>query len=103
MESELSGLLAVAEALQVKGLSNVRNKYERGQISSLNSSDDGGVPMESTEEELVPSTSPDTSALDPLELSCKPAGSPKPPRKRKRTSEVITFFCLLVNFCLKIV
>jgi hypothetical protein len=28
LETELDGLLAAAETLQVKGLSNVRNKYE---------------------------------------------------------------------------
>jgi hypothetical protein len=32
LESELDGLLAAAETLQVKGLSNVRNKYEKGDI-----------------------------------------------------------------------
>ncbi|KAJ9598250.1 hypothetical protein L9F63_011071, partial [Diploptera punctata] len=32
LETELDGLLAAAETLQVKGLSNVRNKYEKGDI-----------------------------------------------------------------------
>ncbi|KDR16421.1 uncharacterized protein LOC110832614 [Zootermopsis nevadensis] len=32
LEAELEGLLAAAETLQVKGLSNVRNKYEKGDI-----------------------------------------------------------------------
>ncbi|GLG98502.1 hypothetical protein R5R35_011416 [Gryllus longicercus] len=32
LETELDGLLATAETLQVKGLSNVRNKYEKGDI-----------------------------------------------------------------------
>ncbi|XP_054262727.1 zinc finger and BTB domain-containing protein 43-like [Macrosteles quadrilineatus] len=31
-EADLGGLLLAAETLQVKGLSNVRNKYEKGQI-----------------------------------------------------------------------
>ncbi|XP_015599344.1 kelch-like protein 4 [Cephus cinctus] len=33
-EAQLEDLLAAAETLQVKGLSNVRNKYEKGEIQS---------------------------------------------------------------------
>uniref|UniRef100_A0A1B6MU69 HMG box domain-containing protein n=1 Tax=Graphocephala atropunctata TaxID=36148 RepID=A0A1B6MU69_9HEMI len=34
-EGDLGGLLVAAETLQVKGLSNVRNKYEKGQIPGV--------------------------------------------------------------------
>ncbi|KAG8283662.1 hypothetical protein J6590_011028 [Homalodisca vitripennis] len=34
-ECDLGGLLLAAETLQVKGLANVRNKYEKGQISGV--------------------------------------------------------------------
>lgn len=47
-ESDLSGLLLAAETLQVKGLSNVRNKYEKGQIQGI----------DSYEERVQPKTSP---------------------------------------------
>lgn len=39
-ESDLSGLLLAAETLQVKGLSNVRNKYEKGQIQGIDTYDE---------------------------------------------------------------
>ncbi|XP_048511222.1 zinc finger protein 131-like isoform X2 [Athalia rosae] len=38
-EAQLDDLLAAAETLQVKGLSNVRNKYEKGKIQSQNNID----------------------------------------------------------------
>lgn len=38
LETELEKLLSVAENLQVKGLSNVRDKYERGEIRNASKS-----------------------------------------------------------------
>ena len=37
LENELADLLAVAETLQIKGLCNVRNKYEKGDIQCAES------------------------------------------------------------------
>lgn len=38
LETELNDVLAVAESLQVKGLSSVRNKYEKGDIQNSSES-----------------------------------------------------------------
>ena len=74
----------------MKGLSNVRNKYEKGSIQELNYEDVGG-PSEPIEEEFVSPSSVDKAVLDPLEIPRKAAHTPKPPRKRKRHTEVIRF------------
>ncbi|XP_034250048.1 longitudinals lacking protein, isoforms A/B/D/L-like isoform X2 [Thrips palmi] len=75
LESELNDILAVAETLQIKGLSTVRNKHEKTQTA------------ESIETSNVQdSFPPEVVAMDPLELTNQNE-SIKPPRKRKRPSE----------------
>lgn len=76
LESELNDILAVAETLQIKGLSSVRNKHEKNQIPES----DGNLHVE----EHFP---PEVVAENPLELT-NLTDAQKPPRKRKRPSEV---------------
>ncbi|XP_067000729.2 uncharacterized protein [Anabrus simplex] len=59
LETELDGLLVTAEALQVKGLSNVRNKYEKGDIQGAEQQQQ---PMQVEQQDVDDST---TTALSP--------------------------------------
>lgn len=75
----MDGILAVAEALQVKGLGNVRSNSDRDQRNEFLTGD---------EMELVSEQYNENSASDPLQIPSPSSVSLKPPRKRKRISEV---------------
>lgn len=87
LESELNGILAVAEALQVKGLSNVRSedKFENNQSSI---SPDDCFPSVAMNENFGSDLHCDVPGVDSLEVSSALSDSSKPGRKRKRASEI---------------
>lgn len=80
-ESDLAGVLLGAETLQVKGLSNVRNKYEKGQIKGC----------ETAEEHLD-----SRSLLPSLSTKVKPATDPFKARKRVHKNSTVSMF---FNIC----
>ncbi|KAK3921673.1 Protein bric-a-brac 2 [Frankliniella fusca] len=87
LESELNGILAVAEALQVKGLSNVRSGDKYGNDQSA-MSPEACFPTVAMDEDFGSDFQSDSPAVDPLDVSCPFPESSKPGRKRKRVSEV---------------
>nr|CAD7575226.1 unnamed protein product [Timema californicum] len=76
LEAELEGLLAAAETLQVKGLSHVRTKYEKGDIQG---SSELQQQQQVTVDQPPASTSPDTnpgSGPTPLDTPIETEGRP---------------------------
>lgn len=87
LESELSGVFSVAEALQIKGLCNVRKKYCKVQteVESVHPNESS---EESQENENFTNDSSDVAAADPMSCLDTPSESTEHGRKRKHTTEV---------------
>lgn len=99
-ETQLDELLAAAETLQVKGLSNVRNKYEKGEIRSKHMDKDS-VPI--PEKDL--SEDPVTETFHCSDNSANSAEKnkllePDPPRirKRRKMSHTVVSFHAIKSF-----
>ncbi|XP_049791414.1 protein tramtrack, beta isoform-like [Schistocerca nitens] len=79
LETELDGLLAAAEMLQVKGLSNVRNKYEKGDIHNAEpQGQQQAVPLSV----VMPQADSPQSGQHSLETEV--TGSPASQRRKRR-------------------
>ncbi|XP_046488187.1 uncharacterized protein [Neodiprion pinetum] len=90
-ETELDDLLAAAETLQIKGLSNVRNKYEKGEIQSQNVKKNSVPPQENNTRKKVAPQVLDNSrkATKSTEKNKLPPTEPPRVRKRRKMSHTI--------------
>ncbi|XP_046747755.1 uncharacterized protein LOC124412148 isoform X2 [Diprion similis] len=83
-EAELDDLLAAAETLQIKGLSNVRNKYEKGEIQSQNVKKNSVPTQENNARKKATPQVLDSSRKSTKSTEKNKLPPTEPPRVRKR-------------------
>lgn len=91
-EAQLDDLLAAAETLQVKGLSNVRTKYEKGEIQSQ-SIDKNPVPLAAKGAVKEPKTAKSDQSAEKIKSA--PPDAPRVRKRRKMSHTVVSISCVV--------